>query len=407
MIEIRLRPETVKAACKKSRAIVDECLQLLSNGRYQELSSRVARVRSLFLVAHMRIPGYSYEYFGAEEERIREWGGKDIMVSLDAGDEKECLRLAANFSGGAVHFLTANYRFLWSVWMEALSEAAARDAAPAALHFAPEIPRSLFAADAYKYPDADGLRVVQRCCKGLQHLSLPLRSRQCVEALSGFSSLATLDISFDYITELIQLSEFHPDRSPIAGSVRRLCCSFPGWSERNRPRLREALRGFLQWTHLQEIDIQILQHITEEDVIGCMEELVQSSKIKSIKKKEADAGAAAPVLYSFSLHGLGNEIAWSQKTVAAVVDALSLIGLPFLQVGVAEAGAGRRALADPSIEAQLRRNQRQFMLGFFDLQRAPATSMRLFVCGDPFAGTSSYSTRTAPATLYSTIVDHA
>jgi hypothetical protein len=123
--------------------------------------------------------------------------------------------------------------------------------------------------------------------------------------------------------------------------------------------------------------------LTEEDVIGCMEELVLSSKIKSIKK-EADAGAAAPVLYSLTL------ATWSmmsQEAVAAVVDALSLSGLPFLRI--INSRLRWLVVKHPAIEAQLRKNQRQFMLGFSHLQRAPATSMRLFVCGDPFAGTSS------------------
>ena len=67
----------------------------------------------------------------------------------------------------------------------------------------------------------------------------------------------------------------------------------------------------------------------------------------------------------------------SPRSTRAIVDALSLSGLPFLQLRGLDT-------IDPAIEAQLRRNQRLFILG--DLQKVPATSMRLFICGDPFAG---------------------
>ena len=62
-----------------------------------------------------------------------------------------------------------------------------------------------------------------------------------------------------------------------------------------------------------------------------------------------------------------------------MVDALSHSGLPFFELE----GFLRRM--DPAIEAQLWRNQRNFMLGS-ELKRVPATSIRLFICGDPFAG---------------------
>jgi hypothetical protein len=65
--------------------------------------------------------------------------------------------------------------------------------------------------------------------------------------------------------------------------------------------------------------------------------------------------------------------------VAALLDALSKSGLPFLRV------MGLRD-PDPSIEAQLLRNRHLFELG--DLERVPATSIRLFICGDPYAGKS-------------------
>jgi hypothetical protein len=67
----------------------------------------------------------------------------------------------------------------------------------------------------------------------------------------------------------------------------------------------------------------------------------------------------------------------SRQAVASVVDALSKTGLPFLELmGLSD--------QDPAIEAQLQKNQQLFELG--DLERVPATSIRLFICGDPHAG---------------------
>jgi hypothetical protein len=68
----------------------------------------------------------------------------------------------------------------------------------------------------------------------------------------------------------------------------------------------------------------------------------------------------------------------SERAVAAVVDALSKSGLSFLEL------SGINLRKYPAIEAQLQRNRRLWELG--DLERVPATSIRLFICGDPYAG---------------------
>jgi hypothetical protein len=69
----------------------------------------------------------------------------------------------------------------------------------------------------------------------------------------------------------------------------------------------------------------------------------------------------------------------SGRAVAAVVDALSKSGLPFLEL------LGINIHEHPAIEAQLQRNRRLFH-ELRDLERVPATSIRLFICGDPYAG---------------------
>ena len=107
-----------------------------------------------------------------------------------------------------------------------------------------------------------------------------------------------------------------------------------------------------------------------------MEDLEQQSKKKQTTSKTPLSSSPAP-LESLTLGTLryttGLE---SPRTTRAIVDALSLSGLPFLQLR----GLGT---IDPAIEAQLQRNQRDFIL---QSDMKPATSIRLFICGDPFAG---------------------
>ena len=100
------------------------------------------------------------------------------------------------------------------------------------------------------------------------------------------------------------------------------------------------------------------------------------------KKEEAETAipSSPPQLYSLQLGSQRGEL--SRSATAAVVDALSRSGLPFF--GIANdllLGSG----GNPAIEAQVKRNQRNFLLGL-DSTRVPATSLRLFIYRDPFAG---------------------
>ena len=78
-------------------------------------------------------------------------------------------------------------------------------------------------------------------------------------------------------------------------------------------------------------------------------------------------------LYRLSIFGTPKKVKLSRRGVATVVDALSSSGLPFLEFWpyITE-----RKMDSP-IQAQLQRNQRMWRLG--DLERVPASSMRLFI----------------------------
>ena len=99
-------------------------------------------------------------------------------------------------------------------------------------------------------------------------------------------------------------------------------------------------------------------------------------------------GKQTTIFYASYGEGMVKRGAWewgskgnfSRSATAAVVDALSRSGLPFFQIQYL--ASSRK---NPAIEAQVKRNQRNFLLGL-DSTRVSATSMRLFICGDPFAG---------------------
>ena len=88
--------------------------------------------------------------------------------------------------------------------------------------------------------------------------------------------------------------------------------------------------------------------------------------------------SSPPQLYGLRLGYFRGDL--SRPATAVVVDALSRSSLPFFEMKHIFL-----PMKDPAIEAQLWRNQRNFMLGS-ELKRVPATSIRLFICGDPFAG---------------------
>ena len=87
-------------------------------------------------------------------------------------------------------------------------------------------------------------------------------------------------------------------------------------------------------------------------------------------------GNIPPQLYSLRLGNIISNL--SPSATAAIVDALSQSGLPFFEIQ----GLHRM---DLGIEVQLQRNQCNYMLES-DSKRVPAMSIRLFICGDPFAG---------------------
>ena len=112
--------------------------------------------------------------------------------------------------------------------------------------------------------------------------------------------------------------------------------------------------------------------MNENDLMECIKHLIQP------KKQKSSTG-----LYSLTLGRLpGGDFSPSLTTTAAVVDALYASRLPFFKL---EDWDRRDIPLDPAIKAQLLRNQLLFRFGD-ELERVPATSIRLFICGDPYAG---------------------
>ena len=275
------------------------------------------------------------------------------------------LRAAANFSRGAVHLLLDGEILLTEeenvAWVEALSDPADYDA----------IPRSLL-IKAIGFDPYETLSALKKS-KGLQHLSLQTMeiSDESIQVLCGFTSLTSLhllgvDISHEFV---VKLANLHPSHSSLAASLQRLHI--------NHSPLNWESTGFLRhWPRLKELSLVDSIFMTETDLIDFMEHLAPAKTVV-VSADNTESTSPPQLLYSlefssnFSLENL------SRSATAAVVDALSRSGLPFFQISVMD--------KEPAIEAQLWRNQRNFMLGS-DLKRVPATSIRLFICGDPFAG---------------------
>ena len=280
------------------------------------------------------------------------------------------LTAAANLTGGAVHllflFITVFTEEEERGWVEALSLAADRHAAPTSL---------LIAAPEYR--DARGLLSALKKNKRLKQLSLQgmEKSDECIEELRDFASLTSLhlDVSREEEFNVGKLADLHPSHSPLAASLQTLCIY-----SYDRIDWRRST-GFLRhWPHLKELTLDGGGETTEEDLVDFMDHLAPP------KKGAETAGntpSSPPQLYRLDL-GRIRRGELSQSATAAVVDALSRSGLPsFDFLGVWE----------PAMTAQLWRNQRNYMLGS-DLKRVPATSMRLFICGDPFAGNKTENT---------------
>ena len=185
-----------------------------------------------------------------------------------------------------------------------------------------------------------------------------------------------------------KLADLHPSHSPLAASLQRLAIStdFIDWS---------GSTGFLQnWPHLKELTLRSRRiEMRNEQIIEWMYELAPSLNKKNQKRETSGSTPAAssstdysvstdprPRLYSLSIDSptyAGRfEYTATRSIIAVVMDAVSRSNLPFLEL--------KGLQMDPAIKPQLERNRRMFMLG--DLARVPAKSMRLFICGDAYAG---------------------
>jgi hypothetical protein len=144
-----------------------------------------------------------------------------------------------------------------------------------------------------------------------------------------------------------------------------------------------------QLKHLSLLSSYSGEFLSEDDLITVMEHYLAAlhsgssfKKMKATAYQKGKSNVAASEHHSTQLHSLtlgrfhitneGDQL--SRQAVAAVVDALSKSRLPSLELrGIDD--------CDSAIEAQLQRNRRLLELG--DLGRVPATSIRLFICGDP------------------------
>jgi hypothetical protein len=298
------------------------------------------------------------------------------------------LRAAANFSGDAL-----SLSHLWldeeeeKAWLQALSLSDA--ASPKRLL----ISRCSFNA----YDLLTALNRSKWCMEGgplkLLYLHHEKMRDECVELLGRLASLTALQLLLSVATSVEfvpRLAELHPSHSPLPASLQRLHIEFgirdfPGFWSRAAPAFMD------HWPKLKHLALISSHRMSEEDLITIMEQYVLAAvqSGNSLKKKSRDSSenhSTSPAAYTttqlrnltLGFFDITNRL--SRRAVAAVVDALSKSGLPFLELW----RFGNKIPLDPAIEAQLQRNRRLWELG--DLERVPATSIRLFICGDPYAG---------------------
>jgi hypothetical protein len=291
------------------------------------------------------------------------------------------LRAAANFSGDAlsVSHLSKEEE---KAWLQALSVS---DAGP----------KRLLISDS-SFNAYDLLTVLNRskCCmeggplKLLYLRSLDLKD-ECAELLGRLASLTTLELAAlgNIFPEFVgRLAELHPSHSPLPASLRTLHINELQDLPRSWSRAASAFMD--HWPKLKHLTLISYFGTSERDLITIMEQYLAAVRSgNTLKMKATDSSenhSTSPAAYtttqlrSLTLgpFSLTNEL--SGHAVAAVVDALSKSGLPFLEL------EGLNLDKHPAIEAQLQSNRRLWELG--DLERVPATSIRLFICGDPFAG---------------------
>ena len=359
-------PEEIKSACKISRDRLRHHLDELSHDDPFVTKLGMHHVENLFLIdtttmqEDATMKGIIYPSYSSNAPKRREWESKDMMVDLGGPDltpegRIAILTAAANLTGRTLHLLDLKNLTEEEnrAWIEALSLAADRNATPESLHIREEDGSV----------DAHGLLTALKKANSLEHLSLHFMkiSDECIEVLGHFTSLNSLHIqSVEISAEFaVKLAELHPSNSPLAASLQRLHIYSKGMDWR---RCTDFLR---HWPKLKELSLESSDN-GEMDLKKFMEHLAPTKK---------EVGAEPPQLYSLKL-GLLLSVELSQSTIGVVVDGLSRSGLPFFEYSNSK---------DPAVKAQLWRNQRNFLLGS-DLKRVPATSMRSFICGDPFTG---------------------
>jgi hypothetical protein len=395
-------------ACEKSRAAVETWIhgapQVITHDHQDEYLPHppphgLQQHRNLFLVESDHDGTISVRCT-PEVQQEAEWGSRDLMINFRRSTHEqrmEYLRAAANFSGNAL--ILSRLRLdeeEEKAWLQALSVSHA--AGPKSL--------LIYWCSFNAYDLLTALNSSKWCMKGgplkLLYLQLEIITYKDVEPLAGLASLTTLGLrSIENVpgSFVARLAELHPSHSPLPASLQRLHIGF-GIADFSSC-WRSAATAFMDhWPKLKHLTLFSFDKMSEEDLITIMDQYlaaVQSGN--SVKKKATDyhlggstlaAGArsenhsTSPAAYTttqlrsltLGTFKLFNEL--SGRAVAAVVDALSKSGLPFLEL------LGINVDEHPAIEAQLQRNRRLWDLR--NLKRVPATSIRLFICGDPYAG---------------------
>ena len=366
VIETEWTNDEIQEALKKSRAALLNNLSSISTSPY-DLFLNLPNLENLFLVdtTEFQVDRNMYYVLYGRERGGWEWGSRDIMLDfrhdVTSSQQMPILTATANFTGHVLLYKLQLSEEEERALVEALSLAADRHAGPSSLLIS-----------ASKFRDVHGLLSALKRNKRLKHLSLQWMdmSHECVEVLSDFTSLTSLHL-YNVIVyseeEFVgKLADLHPSHSPLAASLHRLHIYSKGMDWRK-------CTGFLHhWQNLKELSLESSGN-GETDLQEFMEHLA---------KKEVGTDARPPQLYSLKL-GLLLSVEFSKATIHAMMDALSRSGLPFFEYYHSPDPNDYKDHA--AVKAQLWRNQRNFFLGS-DLKRVPATSTRLFICGDPFAG---------------------
>ena len=365
--------DEVIEALEKSRATLHKNLSSTSTSPHHLLLN-LPNLENLFLVDTTKLQEdrkiYYVSYGRDEEERGGwEWGSRDMMLDFRQRFRRQSswmqiLTAATNFTG---HLLLYNLELSQEEerdLVEALSLAADRHVAPSSLHI-----------HAPKFRDVPALLSALNKNKRLKHLSLQWMEirDECVEVLRDFTSLTSLHLHAVQVSE-----EFVVKLAGLHASLHRLHIN-------GVPIDWRRSTGFLRhWPQLKELSLYSSPGMKEEELMDFMDHLAPPKNgLETAGSSSSTLPSSPPQLYSLQLGALrGGDL--SRSATAAVVDALSRSGLPFFHI----LDDVKNRKNNPAIEAQVKRNQRNFLLGL-DSTRVAATSMRLFICGDPFAGKQS------------------